>query len=260
MEILVTGGDPLLARSRLRYLIGAIRECSPNIRRVRIGSRLPLHDPARVDNELLTLLRDSSAQLSVELAIQINHPAELFPESRAALAQIAETGATIYAQNVLLKGVNDDIEVLAELYDSLRGLGIESHYLFHCCPIVGTRHFRTSLQRGLQLAHELTASGRISGRSKPQFAAMTDVGKVVLYEGALLDRRDGRVLIRSHYSYADRMRWNPHWELPHSAELDGEGLLRVWYLDGDDAPGRSDMMADRSQTQRAKRDGLPLQS
>ena len=139
------------------------------------------------------------------------------------------------AQNVLLKGVNDNIDVLLNLYNGLRELAIESHYLFHCCPIIGMRHFRTSLDLGLKLARELTASGRISGRSKPLFAAMTDIGKIVLYDGAILARRGPRVLIQSRYSYQDRIRWNPTWTLPDCAEIDADGYLRVWYLDGDDS-------------------------
>ena len=233
-EILVTGGDPLLALGRLKYLIAAIRECAPNVRRIRIGSRLPLQDPARIDTELLSLFQTSVGGTQFELAIQINHPTELFAESQAALTRISEAGDRIYAQNVLLKGVNDDIDVLAELYDCLRQLGVETHYLFHCCPIVGTRHFRTSLRSGLDLARELTSSGRISGRSKPLFAAMTDIGKIVLYDGAILEQKGPRLLIQSCYSYEERIRWNPTWELPKSAEIAPDGTLRVWYLDGED--------------------------
>jgi len=233
-EILVTGGDPLLARARLRQLVAAINQHAPNIRRIRIGTRLPIQDPKRIDADLLDLFRKPGEGVRFELAIQINHPVELFPETTAALSRISDAGVRIYAQNVLLKGVNDDINVLLNLYNGLRELAIESHYLFHCCPIIGMRHFRTSLDLGLQLARELTASGRISGRSKPLFAAMTDIGKIVLYDGAILARRGPRILIQSRYSYQDRIRWNPTWAVPDSAEIDEEGFLRVWYLDGED--------------------------
>ena len=66
------------------------------------------------------------------------------------------------------------------------------------------------------------------------FAAMTDIGKITLYEGTVLARKDNKVLLQSHYSYADRLRWNPNWKLPKTAAVDENGLLRMWYLDGSD--------------------------
>ncbi len=230
-EVLITGGDVLLVPRRVDFLLRAIVEHAPNIRIARIATRIPVQDPGRVNDEVLAIFKGKPS-LRFELATQINHRIELFPEVVAAYRRIMELGATVYAQNVLLRGVNDDLATLAELYDGLRAEGIESHYLFHCVPLQGMGHLRISLDEAIELAKELTSCGLTSGRSKPMVAAMTDVGKIVLYEGVILSRDQRHVLLQSRYRLADRLRWNPDWTLPRTAEVDCDGYLRVWYLDG----------------------------
>ncbi|NEE23648.1 hypothetical protein G3M58_96505 [Streptomyces sp. SID7499] len=119
------------------------------------------------------------------------------------------------------------------LYDELRRLDIEAHYLFHCVPIRGMDHHRTSVARGLDLFRKLVVSGMTSGRAKPHFTLMTDVGKVSLYEGTVIGREDDRILVQTGYSYEERRRWAPAWVLPPSARVDENGFLQVWYLDSD---------------------------
>ncbi|ALG08378.1 radical SAM protein [Kibdelosporangium phytohabitans] len=230
-EVLVTGGDPLMLVDRLDFLLDAIERHAPNVRVVRIGTRVPLQDPRRVDDRMAHALRPRST-FRIEIATHVNHPGELFSEVREAYQRLQDAGAVIYDQTVLLRGVNDNLDTLVELVEELRELRIEMHYLFHCVPIRGMDHHRTSLAEGLRLARLLTSSGRTSGRAKPMFTAMTDIGKITLYEGTILDRDgDGRVLLRSGYSHQDRLRWTPNWRLPSSAHVDEDGLLRVWYLD-----------------------------
>ncbi|MEW5949734.1 MAG: radical SAM protein [Thermodesulfobacteriota bacterium] len=230
-EVLVTGGDPLMIVDRLNYLLDAIEHYAQNVQIVRIGTRVPVQDPARVNNKMLDVLRPSRAFL-IEIATHINHPAELFPEVKEAYRKLKENGLTIYNQSVLLRAFNDNIGILSRLFDELRYMGIEIHYLFHCIPLRGMEHHRTSINRGLNLIKQLTASGLTSGRCKPMFTLLTDVGKVTLYDGTILERdRENRVLLQTGYSYEERMKWNPHWRLPSTAQVDRNGLLQVWYLD-----------------------------
>jgi lysine 2,3-aminomutase len=230
-EVLITGGDPLTIPRRVETLLDALIEHAPNVRVVRLATRVPTQDPGRIDDDTLRLF-DGRPSLRFELATQINHPVEFFPESVAALHRVADLGVRIYAQNVLLKGVNDELSTLIELYDLMRQHGIEAHYLFHAVPLIGTHHLRTSLSRGFELASGLSSCGFVSGRAKPMFAAMTDIGKITLYEGCIVDRRGQEVLLQSHYRLAERVTWNPSWQLPANAEVDQEGRLRVWYLEG----------------------------
>lgn len=230
-EVLITGGDPLMVVDRLNYLLNALSRFAQNIQVVRIGTRVPLQDPARVNHQMLEALRKRPT-FRIEIGTHINHPAELFPEVKTAYRKLLENGVTIYNQSVLLKGVNDEIPSLTSLFDELRYLNIESHYLFHCIPLKGMQHHRTSIDKGLKLIRRLSSSGIFSGRAKPMFTLLTDVGKVTLYEGSILQRdSENRVLLQTGYSYEDRVRWNPLWKLPSSALVDDQGLLQVWYLD-----------------------------
>ncbi len=230
-EVLITGGDALLVPHQVEYLLRALMRYAPNIRIARIATRIPLHDPGRVDGKLLRLF-EGKLPLRLELTTQINHRVELFPEVIEALRRIMDHGVAIYAQNIVLRGVNDNLAALVDLYDLLRQIGIEAHYLFHCVPMEGTGHFRTTLQETIELAKRLTCGGHISGRAKPMLAAMTDIGKIVLYDGVIVERDNRHILLQSHYRLEDRQCWNPAWQLPKTAEVDRDGYLRVWYLDG----------------------------
>jgi lysine 2,3-aminomutase len=232
-EVLITGGDPLLIPARLEFLLSALLEHAPNIKTIRIGTRLMTQDATRFDDKVFALFQDKP-ELNFEVGTQINHPSEFFPETEAIFKRLKELGVRIYAQNVLLRGVNDDIDTLTRLYMKVRDNGLEPHYLFHCCPIIGMQHMRTTVRRGVQLARELCSGGRISGRAKPMYALMTDIGKVVMWEDSIADEKDGYLLMKSGYHLEDRLRWNPSWKMPESAEVDENGYLRVWYKDGMD--------------------------
>lgn len=233
-EILITGGDPLIAPKKLKFLITAIAKNAPNIRYTRIGTRLPVQAPDRIDASLTGFFAKLPETLSVEMACQINHPFELQDKVKNILKSFQDAGVSLYSQNVLLKGVNDNAGVLFDLYDELRYLKIPPHYLFHAVPIKGSARFRTSVARGLELARTISTSGLLSGRAKPQFTVLTDVGKINLYEGSILSQEAGYLRLKSSYRVADRLQWNPAYKLPESAyELD-DGTLAVDYLDGTD--------------------------
>jgi len=232
-EVLITGGDPLVMPHRLETLFGAFVEHAPNVQTIRLATRIPTQDPLRIDSDVLQLFHNKPS-LRFELATQINHPVELFPEVVDVFKRVMDLGVKVYAQNVLLRGVNDDVPTLVELYDTIRRNNLEAHYLFHAIPLRGTHHLRTSLAKALTLATRLTSGGNISGRAKPMFAVMTDIGKVVMYHGTILRREGRRILLQTGYRAEDRLAWNPGWQVPASAEFDDEGYLRVWYLDGED--------------------------
>jgi lysine 2,3-aminomutase len=234
-EVLVTGGDPLIVPKRLNYLVEALIQHAPNVRVIRIATRLPQQAPERIDNNVYEIFR-THREVRFEMATQTNHVVEFFPETLEKFAKINELGVKVYSQNVLMKGVNDNIEALTDLYRKMRECNIEPHYLFHCVPMKGMHHFRTTVQRGLELAKELVNSGRISGRVKPMYALMTDIGKITLYEGTILEKnpKTNQILLQSSYKYEDRLKWNPDWKLPRGASVDEKGYLRFWYLDGQD--------------------------
>jgi len=233
-EVLITGGDPFVLPQRLHYLVESLLKYASNIKTMRIATRIITHDPKRIDNNIYEIFKNKPG-IRFEMATQINHPVEFFPETIEKLENISKLGVTIYSQNVFLKGVNDDVAILAELYDRMRAFNVEPHYLFHCVPIKGMHHLRTSLDKGLKLIRQLVNSGMISGRVKPMYAVMTDIGKITLYEGTILEKNENnQILLQSDYKYDERLKWNPNWELPKTAEVGENGFLRIWYLDGCD--------------------------
>lgn len=234
-EILITGGDPFMVPQLLMNLISEIVKGAPNIKIIRIGTRLPVHDPRRFDEELYTFFQSYSKVVLFEVGIQINNKVELQDEAVQVIQKLQQSGVRIYSQNVLLKNINDDIESLAELYDTLRYIGIEAHYLFHPIPMKGTSRFRMPIKRGLDLIRQLTSSGRISGRIKPMFSLMTDIGKVTLYEDSLGEKDSENYYdINTFYKLEDRLKWNPDYVLPNTARINDEGYIVVKYLDGSD--------------------------
>ncbi|GHU17068.1 KamA family radical SAM protein [Spirochaetia bacterium] len=158
-EILISGGDPLTASDeRLEWLFQGLREARPNLRTanpalsLRICTRLPITAPDRITRELIDMLRRFSP---LRMAVHINHPRELSPESRRALTAIVEAGIHVLVQTVLLKGVNDNAATLAALFRECRDLGLIPYYLFQLDLAPGTTHFRVPLKQGLALYREL---------------------------------------------------------------------------------------------------------
>lgn len=234
-EVLITGGDPLMSLPLLRFTIEQLRDHAPNVSIVRIGSRVPFHDPDRINDQMLEMFSEFDA-LRFELGINVNHPVEFWPESVEAIGRLQSLGFRIYNQHPLLKGVNDDVETLVGLYSLLRDYDIEAHYLFHAIPMRGMSHHRTSLAKGLELANKISACGEFSGRTKPRYAVLSDIGKIVLYHDTLVDHRpsDNALLLRSGFKLDDRIRWNPSWRKPEGVIVNNEGYMMTWYLDGTD--------------------------
>lgn len=230
-EVLITGGDPLISFKKLRTLISELAIHAPNIEFVRIGTRLPVQDPYKLNEELYRFFDSMKDRFVFEIACQINHPFELQPKTREVMKNLQKFGCRIYSQNVLLKDVNDNVGTLISLYDALRYLGITPHYLFHAVPMKGTNNFRTSVAKGLELIKQLTTKGEISGRAKPQYALMTDIGKVTLYEDTIVGREERYLIIKTRYTLEDRKKWNPNYLLPSSAFVNEDGTLSVKYLD-----------------------------
>lgn len=230
-EVLITGGDPFMVPDKLKMLIGFICEYAPNIKIVRIGTRVPVQDPRRINANLLNILVNYK-NLNIEVGTHINSFYEITEITKQAIKELINNRIKIYCQVVLLKNVNDNVEALCKLYDELRYLGIESHYLFHCVPIKGMQHHRTTVMKGLELTKKITSSGLFSGRAKPMYSLMTDIGKITLYEETIIDKKDNYILLQSEYLYTDRIKWNKNWKLPDSAIIDKDGKMQVWYLDG----------------------------
>ena len=233
-EILITGGDPLTNSQKLEYTISGLRKIE-HVSTIRIGTRIISVKPSRITDGLVDMLSNyNSFKKRIEISPQFNHPDEITLEVKKAVKKLYYVKIRIYNQSVLLKGINDNEKVLKELFMKLRGLGIESHYLYHCAPVKGVDHFRTSVQRGIEIKRYFRA-GNMSGRANPQYIVLTPVGKVEPgIDGEILGKNGDYLKIRTPYKFEDFRKIDNNFELPEGCIVDEKGFIIAEYLDGKD--------------------------
>jgi lysine 2,3-aminomutase len=164
-EVILTGGDPLvLSPRRLQAVMKALGAIE-HVKVVRIHSRVPVADPARVTAALVRAMKASGKATYV--ALHINHPRELAVKARAACARLADAGMVLLGQSVLLAGVNDTAEMLGALMRALVECRIKPYYLHHGDLAPGTGHLRTDIAAGQALMRSLR--GRWSGLCQPSY-------------------------------------------------------------------------------------------
>ena len=190
-EVILTGGDPLALSPR--RLVDVMQRLSriDHVRIVRFHTRVPVVDPEAVTPDLVGALLRSGKTTYV--ALHCNHPRELTAAAEAACTQLLEAGIGMLSQTVLLKGVNDDAEVLAALMRRFVELRIRPYYLHQLDPAPGTSHFQVSLEDGRSIVQALR--GRLSGLCQPTY--VLDIpggfGKVPVGP-SYIDDRAGTVL------------------------------------------------------------------
>jgi L-lysine 2,3-aminomutase len=165
-EIIFSGGDPLMAKDHeLEWLITHL-EALPHVKRLRIHSRLPIVIPARITDALVT--RFAQSRLQILLVNHINHAREIDDEFRAAMARLRQAGVTLLNQSVLLRGVNNDAQTLADLSNALFDAGVMPYYLHVLDKVQGAAHFLVSDDEARAIMRELLTL--ISGYMVPKLA------------------------------------------------------------------------------------------
>ena len=202
-DVLLSGGDPLLmSEDRLDDILGRLRQI-PHIEFVRIGSRVPSFLPQRITPELVAVLRRHRVWLSLHFC----HARELTPEVAQACDLLADGGIPLGSQTVLLRGVNDDVKTLKDLFHGLLKIRVRPYYLYQCDPVVGTSHLRTSVRKGMELIAGLR--GHTSGYAVPTYVidAPGGGGKVPIQMETVLGYEGGVATLRNwqgeRYSYTD---------------------------------------------------------
>ena len=164
-EVILTGGDPLvLPASRLGNAIDALAAID-HVKIVRIHTRVPTVAPERITADLIDAIKARGKASYVVL--HANHPRELTEAARAACGLIVDAGIPMLSQSVLLKGVNDDAGVLAELMRAFVACRVKPYYLHHADLAPGTGHLRTSIEAGQELMRNMR--GRVSGLAQPTY-------------------------------------------------------------------------------------------
>lgn len=194
-DVLLSGGDALLfSDSKLEGLIKRLRAIK-HIEFIRIGSRVPIFLPQRITPSLCEML---ARYHPVWMSVHTNHPRELTTEVKAALEMLANHGIPLGNQSVLLRGVNDDADVMKSLVHKLLMCRVRPYYLYQCDLIQGSSHLRTSVRKGVEIIESLR--GHTTGYGVPQFVidAPGGGGKVPVNPDYVLMRDEQRTLIRNY--------------------------------------------------------------
>ena len=192
-DVLVSGGDPLLLSTRrLNTLLDRLAAI-PHLRFIRIGTRVPVFLPMRIDEDLAHALRPR--RIPIYVNVHINHHAELPTYTRERLSLLADAGVPLGGQAVLLRGVNDAVETLRETFYAMLEARVRPYYLFHCDPVRGTSHLRTSVDEGLALMAGLV--GHTSGMAVPKYCIdLEGGGKVPLWPDVIEGRTATELIVR----------------------------------------------------------------
>jgi lysine 2,3-aminomutase len=203
-DVLLSGGDPLtLADEKLEWLLSRLRKI-PHVEFIRIGTKVPVVLPQRITNGLLKTLKRFHP---LWMSIHFTHPDELTPEVAQACGKLADAGIPLGSQTVLLKGVNDTVETMKRLYHGLLMNRVKPYYLYQCDPVAGTSHFRTTVEKGLEIIAGLR--GFTTGYAVPTFVvdAPGGGGKIPLLPDTIAGRDGDFLLLRNYqggiYRYPD---------------------------------------------------------
>jgi lysine 2,3-aminomutase len=193
-DVLISGGDPfLLATNRLEGLLEGIRAI-PHVEIIRIGTRVPVCLPQRVDDELCQMLRKYHPLFVVT---HFNHPKELTPEARAACARLVDAGVPVENQCVLLRRANSSARIMTELSHELLKSRVRPYYMHQGDVAEGIEHLRTPIAKGIEILEQMR--GHTSGLAVPHLAVDLPGGggKVTLQPNYLLSLGEKETLFRN---------------------------------------------------------------
>ncbi|PLW99847.1 MAG: lysine 2,3-aminomutase [Marinilabiliales bacterium] len=203
-DVIISGGDPLTqSDERIEYILSNLRAI-PHLEIIRIGTKVPAVLPMRITEKLTGILKKYHPLL---MSLHFTHPDEMTPETMEACTRLADAGIPLGSQTVLLKGINDHVEVYKKLTHQLLKARVRPYYLYQCDPIPGSSHFRTPVETGLDLIRNLR--GFTSGYAIPHYVidAPGGGGKIPILPEYVTGRNDKGLLLRNYegkeYVYPD---------------------------------------------------------
>ena len=203
-DVLLSGGDPLtLSDRRLEWILSRLRRI-PHVEFLRIGTKVPVVLPQRITPTLTRMLKRYHP---LWVSIHVTHPDELTPEVVQACSRLADAGIPLGSQTVLLSGVNDDVMTMKRLVHGLLRMRVRPYYLYQCDPIPGSSHFRTPVEKGLEIIQGLR--GHTTGYAVPNYVIDSPGGggKIALLPEHVVGREGDDLLLRNYqgkiYRYPD---------------------------------------------------------
>lgn len=203
-DCLLSGGDPLsIGDDKLEWLLARLRSIK-HLEFLRIGTKIPVVMPQRITPQLVKMLKKYHP---LWMSIHFTHPDELTPEVNEACKRLANAGIPLGSQTVLLKDINDDIAIMKPLMHGLLKMRVKPYYLYQCDPISGSSHFRTPVEKGLEIIRGLR--GHTTGYAVPTFVvdAPGGGGKIPLLPDYIVGRNGDDLLLTNFengtYAYPD---------------------------------------------------------
>ncbi len=193
-DVILSGGDPLmLTDAMLEKILARLREI-PHIQIIRLGTKMPCVLPQRITPQLCAMIKKYHP---IYVNTHFNHPWEITPESKEACEMLVNAGVPVGCQTVLLKGVNDDPEVMKDLMKKLLAIRVRPYYIYQADLTKGANHFRTPIDVGLEIMDNLR--GHISGLAVPHFVidAPGGGGKIPLLPEYVLARDKEKIILRN---------------------------------------------------------------
>ena len=209
-DVILSGGDPMmLSDRRIEYILQNLRAI-PHVEIIRLGSRITSHLPERITPEFCDMVQKYHP---IYMNTHFNHPSELTEASKAALDRLSRAGVVLGCQTVLLKDVNDSPEVMMKLMHELLKARVRPYYIYMADQVAGGEHFRTQVQKGLEIVKALR--GWTSGLAVPHFVidAPGGGGKVPLLPEYVEEITDDEVIFRNYegkrFTYKQPRSGNP---------------------------------------------------
>jgi len=203
-DVLISGGDPLtLSDEKLEQLLSRLHRIR-HVEFLRIGTKVPVVLPQRITPALTRMLRRYHP---LWMSIHFTHPDELTPEVEESCGRLADVGIPLGSQTVLLAGVNDKVDTMKQLMHGLLRFRVKPYYLYQCDPILGSAHFRTPVEKGIEIIHGLR--GHTTGYAVPAYVidAPGGGGKIPIYPSSIVGRDRGDLLLQNYqgsiYRYPD---------------------------------------------------------
>jgi len=194
-DVIMSGGDPLLLSDDwLKYILQKLRRI-PHVEIIRIGTRVPCFLPQRITTKLANTLKKFHP---LYINVHFNHPDELTRIAVNGLGRLADAGIPLGCQTVLLKGVNDDPEVMKKLMQKLLQARVRPYYIYQADYVFGTEHFRTRVEKGLEIIKAIR--GWTSGLAVPHFVidSPDGGGKIPLLPEYVVKIADEEVVLRNY--------------------------------------------------------------
>jgi lysine 2,3-aminomutase len=194
-DVILSGGDPLMLTDTMLEKILSRLRAIPHVEIIRIGTRMPCVLPQRITNKLCNVIKKYHP---VYINTHFNHPWEITEESSKACTMLADAGCPVNNQAVLMKGVNDDPETMKELMQKLLKIRVRPYYLFMADETKGALHFKTSVEKGIEIIENLR--GHTSGLAIPHFMidAPEGGGKIPILPKYVLHQDENKLIMRNY--------------------------------------------------------------